>query len=333
MASAGWATHTTPVDSVGVVEIRRTLTPDDPTSPGSVVTIGAYDGVHLGHRQVIAEVCRIAAERGLRSAVVTFDRHPASVVRPESAPLLLTDLDQKLEQLSTTEIDTTVVVPFDDARALETAKDFVTDVLIGGLGMKAVVVGEDFHFGYQRLGNVALLRSMGVEHGFEVLGLGLVGLDGTPARDHEQVSSTFIRRALARGDLRRANAMLGRPYEVRGEVGRGDRRGRELGFPTANVRVDRSILLPDDGVYAGWFERADGSVHAAAISLGTRPHFFDDGDLLLEAHLLDFEGDLYGEWVRVRFVELLRPQQVFAGLDDLVEQLHRDVDAARTALA
>ena len=318
---------------MGAVETRRTLTPDDPTSPGSVVTIGAYDGVHRGHRQIIAEVCRIAGERGLRSAVVTFDRHPASVVRPESAPLLLTDLDQKLEQLSTTGVDTTVVVPFDDARALETAEDFVTEVLIDCLGVKVVVVGEDFHFGYQRLGNVALLRSMGEEHGFEVLGLSLVGLDGMPARDHEQVSSTFIRRALARGDLRRANAMLGRPYEVRGKVDRGDRRGRELGFPTANVRVDRSVLLPEDGVFAGWFERADGSVHAAAISLGTRPHFYDDGDRLLEAYLLDFDGDLYGEPVRVCVVELLRPQQVFAGLDDLVEQLHRDVDAARTALA
>ncbi len=130
---------------MGAVETRRTLTPDDPTSPGSVVTIGAYDGVHRGHRQIITEVCRIAGERGLRSAVVTFDRHPASVVRPESAPLLLTDLDQKLEQLSTTGVDTTVVVPFDDARALETAEDFVTEVLIDCLGVKVVVVGEDFH--------------------------------------------------------------------------------------------------------------------------------------------------------------------------------------------
>tara|TARA_Y100000310_G_scaffold199129_2_gene199109 strand:- start:4441 stop:5397 length:957 start_codon:yes stop_codon:yes gene_type:complete len=318
---------------VGAVETRLALTPADSTLPGSVVTIGAFDGVHRGHRQVITEVCRIADERGLRSAVVTFDRHPASVVRPESAPLLLTDLDQKLELLSTTSIDTTVVVPFDEARALETAEDFVTEVLIGCLGVRVVVVGEDFHFGYQRLGNVALLRSMGAEHGFEVLGLGLVGLDGVPARDHQQVSSTFIRRALSRGDLRRANAMLGRPYEVRGEVDRGDGRGRELGFPTANVRVDGSILLPEDGVYAGWFERADGSVHATAISLGTRPHFYDDGDLLLEAHLLDFDGDLYGESVRVRFVELLRPQQVFDGLDGLVEQLQLDVATARSVLA
>ncbi len=315
------------------MEIRRALTPAEPDAAGTVVTIGAYDGVHVGHRQVIAQVCRLAEERSLRSAVVTFDRHPASVVRPESAPLLLTELDQKLEQLATTGVDETVVVPFDDEAATESAEAFVTRVLVDCLDVRAIVVGEDFHFGHQRLGNVALLRAMGEVHDFEVLGLGLVGLDGVPARDHEQVSSTFIRRALSRGDLVRANAMLGRPYEVRGVVGQGDRRGRELGFPTANVKVDRTVLLPEDGVYAGWFERADGAVHAAAISLGTRPHFYADGDLLLEAHLLDFDDDLYDEAVRVRFVALLRPQQVFDGLDDLVAQLHRDVEGARGALA
>ncbi len=315
------------------MEIRRELSPHDPSSPGTALTIGAYDGVHVGHRQVVAEVRRLANERGLASAVVTFDRHPATVVRPESAPLLLTDNEQKLEQLVTTGVDLTLVVPFDEVRAMESAEEFVADVLVGCLGARLVVVGEDFHFGHQRLGNVALLRAMGEVHDFEVLGLGLVGLDGVPARDHEQVSSTFIRRALSRGDLVRANAMLGRPYEVRGVVGQGDRRGRELGFPTANVKVDRTVLLPEDGVYAGWFERADGAVHAAAISLGTRPHFYADGDLLLEAHLLDFDDDLYDEAVRVRFVALLRPQQVFDGLDDLVAQLHRDVEGARGALA
>ena len=321
------------VGSLVAVEIRRRLTAADTEAPGTVLTIGAYDGVHRGHRQVIAEVCRLADERGVTSAVVTFDRHPASVVRPESAPLLLTDLDQKLEQLATTGVDLTMVVSFDEARAVESAESFVTEVLVGALGVTLVVVGEDFHFGRQRLGNVDLLRSMGADLGFEVTGLGLVGLDGTPARDHEQVSSTFIRRALARGDLVRANAMLGRPYEVRGVVGGGDRRGRELGFPTANVRVPAEILLPEDGVYAGRFERADGSVHGTAISLGTRPHFYDDGDLLLEAHLLDFDDDLYGESVRVRFEALLRPQRRFDALDALVAQLHDDVAAARTVLA
>lgn len=330
MAPAGWATHTTPVDSVGVVEIRRTLTPDDPTSPGSVVTIGAYDGVHLGHRQVIAEVCRIAAERGLRSAVVTFDRHPASVVRPESAPLLLTDLDQKLEQLSTTGIDTTVVVPFDDARALETAKDFVTDVLIGGLGMKAVVVGEDFHFGYQRLGNVALLRSMGVEHGFEVLGLGLVGLDGTPARDHEQVSSTFIRRALARGDLRQANAMLGRPYEVRGEVGPTDFVTSDA--PVCKVYVNPTILLPGHGRYACWFEDMHGSRIGTVVLVEPTAGGSDVAGSTILALPLGTGLDLGEGSVRVSFVSFLENHFSDEASRVPSERLGELADSAREAL-
>ena len=186
------------------MEIRRELSPHDPSSPGTALTIGAYDGVHVGHQQVVAEVRRLAKERELASAVVTFDRHPATVVRPESAPLLLTDNEQKLEQLAITGVDLTLVVPFDEVRAMESAEEFVADVLVGCLGARLVVVGEDFHFGHQRLGNVALLRDMGSRMGFEVLGLGLIGLTGSPARDHEQVSSTFIRRALARGDLQRA---------------------------------------------------------------------------------------------------------------------------------
>jgi riboflavin kinase/FMN adenylyltransferase len=310
------------------VEVRRTLQPARPDSLGTVLTIGAYDGVHRGHRKVIAEVCRLAEERGLGSAVVTFDRHPASVVRPESAPLLLTDLEQKLELLAATGVDQTLVVPFDEQRAAETAEDFVTNVLVGCLKVKLIVVGEDFHFGFRRLGNVALLREMGQALGFAVTGLGLVGMDGEPARDHEQVSSTFIRRALGRGDLARANAMLGRPYEVRGTVVKGDQRGRTLGFPTANVRVDASILLPADGVYAGRVELPSGERRDAALSLGTRPHFFNDGDLLLEAHLIDFSGDLYGQEVNVSFEKNLRPQQKFENLEALVAQLEKDVASA-----
>jgi len=310
------------------VEVRRTLQPDRQDSLGTVLTIGAYDGVHCGHRKVIAEVCRLAEERGLGSAVVTFDRHPASVVRPESAPLLLTDLEQKLELLAATGVDQTLVVPFDEQRAAETAEDFVSNVLVGCLKVKLIVVGEDFHFGFRRLGNVALLREMGQALGFAVTGLGLVGMDGEPARDHEQVSSTFIRRALGRGDLDRANAMLGRPYEVRGIGSKGDQRGRTLGFPTANVRVGASILLPADGVYAGRVELPSGEVRDAALSLGTRPHFFTDGDLLLEAHLIDFSGDLYGQEVNVSFEKNLRLQQKFESLEALVMQLEKDVASA-----
>jgi len=314
------------------VEIFRQIIPAKPEDPGTVLTIGAYDGVHRGHRSVIYEVCRLASERDLRSAVVTFDRHPASVVRPESAPLLLTELDQKIEQLSTTGIDLTLVVPFDENRAAESAEDFIDNVLVQCLKVKHVVVGEDFHFGRHRLGNVDLLRTIGKEKGFTVTGMGLVGLEGKPARDHEQVSSTFIRQALGEGNLGRANNMLGREYEVLGVVTAGDGRGKELGFPTANVRINSSVLLPADGVYAGWIELADGSIHGTAISLGTRPHFYTDGDLLLEAHILDFDANLYEEEVRVRFVEYLRPQKKFDNLQFLINQLELDVQETKELL-
>ncbi|CAN5565166.1 bifunctional riboflavin kinase/FAD synthetase [soil metagenome] len=301
---------------------------------GSAVTIGAYDGVHRGHRAVIAEVRRVAAERGLQSAVLTFDRHPAMVVRPESAPLLLTDLDQKLELLAGTGVDHALVVHFDEARSKEPAEEFVTEVLVGCLRARTVVVGEDFHFGHQRRGNVALLAEMGAAHGFDVTGLDLVGVDGDPADAPEQVSSTAIRRALRSGDLDRATHLLGRPHEVRGVVAHGDERGRELGFPTANVSVPGDILLPADGIYAGWYERPDGAVLPAALSLGRRPTFYDDAHAsLLEAHLLDFTGDLYGEPARVRFVARLRGEERYDTVEALIEQIGRDCDDARRSLA
>ncbi|MGZ4704647.1 MAG: bifunctional riboflavin kinase/FAD synthetase [Acidimicrobiales bacterium] len=301
---------------------------------GTVTTIGAYDGVHRGHREVIRQVREIAAERGLQTAVVTFDRHPASVVRPESAPLLLTDLDQKLELLESTGVDHTLVVHFDQARSLEPAEEFVTEVLVGRLGTRAVVVGDDFHFGHRRTGNVALLRAMGAELGFDVRGLELVGIDGAPAADDDRVSSTAIRAALAAGELDAANAMLGRAHEVRGVVGHGDERARELGFRTANVAVPDDICLPADGIYAGWYLRPDGVARPAALSLGRRPTFYERADTsLLEAHLLDFDDDLYDEPAQVRFVQRLRDELRFDSVDDLVVQMGRDCDDARKMLS
>jgi len=304
-----------------------------PPAAGSVVTIGAYDGVHLGHRAVIAEVRRRAAAQGGESVVVTFDRHPASVVRPESAPRLLTDLPQKIELLAATGIDRCVVIPFDEARSKEPAEEFVREILVDGLGARRVIVGEDFHFGHQRRGNVALLRAMGADLGFEVEGLALVDASGATAGEAEKASSTAIRRALQAGDLPAAAAMLGRDHEVRGMVTPGDARGRDLGFPTANVAVPGEILLPADGIYAGWYERPDGAVHSAAISLGRRPTFYEEAAAsLLEAHLLDFDGDLYGEPARVRFVARLRGEEKFDGVEPLVAQIRRDCDAARVIL-
>ncbi len=198
--------------------------------------------------------------------VVTFDRHPAMVVRPDSAPRLLCDLDQKLELLAATGVDATYVVHFDEERAKETAEEFVDEVLVGCLAARAVVVGEDFHFGHQRGGNVALLRAMGGSLGFTVEGLALVDADGTPGRRRPNVSSTAIRALLADGDVHGPQRPARPPHEVRGTVEHGDQRGRELGFPTANLAIPADIALPADGIYAGWFERADGTVVPTAMS-------------------------------------------------------------------
>ena len=310
-----------------------------------MVTIGAYDGVHLGHRAVIAEVRRRAEAAGRRSAVVTFDRHPAQVIRPDSAPLLLTDLDQKLELLEATGVDYAFVVRFDPERAAETAEDFVQTVLLDCLHAKEVVVGEDFHFGHRRRGNVALLEEMGSRSDFTVLGHKLVGTDGHAARDDAQVSSTAIRRAIHEGRLADANLMLGRPHEMRGVVVPGDQRGRTLGFPTANVAVPNEMLMPADGIYAGWIGRAPaaeviatggamgGAPLPAAIYIGKRPTFYDDRAMtLLEVHVLDFAGNLYGEHVAVRFTHRIRADARFASVEELGTQLQLDCDRARVLL-
>jgi riboflavin kinase/FMN adenylyltransferase len=299
---------------------------------GTVVTIGAYDGVHLGHQAVLRLVRELADARGLEAALVTFDRHPAEVVRPESAPRLLTTLDQRLELLDATEtLDLCWVLTFDEERSKESAEEFVREVLVDGIGARLVVVGADFHFGHKRGGNVPLLERMGAELGFEVLGLGLVAIDGDTSGT--PYSSTRIRELLAKGDVAEATRLLGRPHEVRGVVERGDRRGGpHLGVPTANLSVPQRICLPGDGVYAGTFVAEDAIERPAAISVGTRPTFYEDGDVLLEAHVLDFAGDLYDQLAKVRFREWIRGQERFESTDALVEQMAADLDEARRVL-
>lgn len=342
-----------------------------PPAGGSAVTIGAYDGVHLGHRHLISLLRERASAESLRSVVVTFDTHPAFVVRPDSAPPLLTDLDQKLELLATTGVDETVVVPFDERRASESAEDFVLEVLVRDLRARLVVVGQDFHFGHGRRGNVPLLTEMGLKHGFEVTGLAL-----EEDSSGEPVSSTRVRLALARGDVGEAARLLGRYHQVRGTVVRGEGRGgSQLGFPTANVDVPPEIALPSEGIYACWYGRADGTFLPAAVSLGYRPTFAAEGASLpvgsvaasnasnasnassgtphgevsggrrwaahqadkpprpvLEAFLLDFEGDLYGERAAVSFVERIRDERRFDSVGELVEAMTSDVDQVRRVL-
>jgi riboflavin kinase/FMN adenylyltransferase len=296
----------------------------------AVITIGAYDGVHRGHRAVIAQVQARAAELGARSVVVTFDRHPASVIRPDAAPRLLTNPAQKLELLADTGVDATVVVPFSPEQARETPVDFVERVIVNALRTQAVIVGSDFHFGHMRQGNITLLREMGERHDFTCEPVVLVPrADGVD----EPISSTAIRRALAGGEIETATRLLGRALEVRGTVVTGDQRGRTIGFATANVEIPNGMCLPSDGVYAGLYRRPDGSEHACAINLGRRPTFYVNAEhSLLEAHLLDFAGDLYGEDAAVTFVAFLRSEKQFAGIDELKTQLKLDVEHARVAV-
>ena len=311
------------------MQVIRDNQPSD-NSKRSVVTIGAYDGVHRGHQAVIGQVRKEAQQLGCQSVVVTFDKHPASVVRPESAPKLLTDLDQKLELLQQTGIDATLIVEFNRERSTEDPALFVKRVLVDTLRAQVVVVGEDFHFGFNRGGNVAMLRELGKQFDFQVEPVKLIA---RPDGVEEPVSSTSIRRALAGGQVETATNLLGRAYEVRGVVVNGDKRGRIIGFPTANVEVPNAMCLPADGVYAGKFKCDDGSMHACAINLGRRPTFFEHADhSLLEAHLLDFDGDLYGQKVSVTFEHFLRSERKFDGLEAIKTQLQLDVAAARLAL-
>ena len=293
----------------------------------SVVTIGAYDGVHRGHQAVIDQVRQQAEILDARSVVVTFDRHPASVVRPESAPLLLTDIDQKLELLANTGLDATCIVKFDETSSRETPTNFVKRVLVDGLSAKRVIIGEDFHFGHKRGGNVALLRELGPKFDFDVVPIELISRgDGVD----EPVSSTAIRRALAGGQVELATQLLGHHFEVRGRVVHGDERGRQIGFPTANIEVPSQICRPADGVYAGVLTRADGAKHVCAINLGRRPTFYEHADSsMLEAHLLDFDGELYGEIVKVSFSHFLRGERKFENIDALKAQLKNDIEQTR----
>jgi riboflavin kinase / FMN adenylyltransferase len=297
---------------------------------GAVVTIGVYDGVHLGHHAVLRLVRELADARDLAAVCVTFDRHPAEVVRPASAPTLITTPEQKLELLDATGyLDLCFVLHFDEARSREPAEDFVREVLVDAARARLVVVGADFHFGKGRGGDVALLQRMGAELGFEVIGVGLEAAAGGTI-----YSSTHIRELLAAGDVTAAAALLGRPHAVRGRVVEGDRRGRELGYPTANVAVPVRCCLPADGIYAGFFVDADGVERMAAISLGRRPTFYEAAETsLLEAHVLDFDGDLYGQAVEVRFVARLRGEAKFDSVEALVAQIERDVEDTRGMLA
>ncbi len=309
---------------------------DDQRVEASVLTTGAFDGVHVGHREVISQVIERAKGRGVSSAVVTFDVHPATVVRPDSAPKLLTRLPRKLELLEELGVDVAYVIEFDDARASTSAARFVEEVFIGRLGAQEILVGSDFNFGKGREGTVDFLREYGASSGFTVEGLELIKCD---VEATEPVSSTAIRRALVGGDVAGAAAMLARPFEIRGVVSRGDQRGRTIGFPTANVILPDDMARPANGVYACHYITPDGVRRPAAVNVGVRPTFYESADAaVLEAHLLDFpadgqSGDLYDQEARVQFVSFLRSERRFNGIDELKAQLETDIADTRNVLS
>jgi riboflavin kinase/FMN adenylyltransferase len=264
----------------------------------TVVGIGVFDGLHLGHQKVVGQVRRLAGERGAVATIVTFDPHPAWVLAPERAPMLLGTLDQRL--------------------ASESATDFVQRVLVEELRAKDVVVGRDFRFGHERTGDVSLLEEEGRRHGFDVVAEPIHG-------GSSRWSSTVVRRALLDADLEQANATLGRPFALRGTVVHGDARGVDLGYPTANLELAAHQLVPRTGIYAGAVRLPDRTWWPAAISIGTRPQFYDDGALLVEVHVPGFTGDLYAAVLDVAFVARLRGEMTFAGVPQLVTQIDLDV--------
>ncbi len=293
----------------------------------TVVVVGNFDGVHLGHQQVIAEARECAQDLGVeRLVAVTFDPHPMAVLRPEHAPVSLTTIEARAEMLAGFGVDDVFVVHFDNDVAGWSPEQFVREVLVETLHARAVVVGANFRFGAKAAGDVAKLRELGAIYDFEVLG---VALEGGP----QVWSSTYIRTCLAAGDVEGAALALGHPYFVRGVVELGDQRGRLLGFPTANVPT-RGLAAPADGVYAGWLTRLDtGQRYPAAISVGTNPTFDGVRNRRVEAYCLDRDDlELYGVEVEIAFVSRIRGMVKFEGVPALIETMKGDVQHTREEL-
>ena len=292
--------------------MRVTWLPDAERRPRTIA-VGEFDGVHLGHRVVIGEA----------DTVLTFDPHPRAVVAPDAAPKLLTSLDTKADIVSGLGVSELVVIPFDGAFAAQSPQDFVDDVLVGALDAKVVRVGENFRFGHRARGDVALLRA---QDAFRTEVADMVEVDG------EIVSSTHIRGLVVAGEVEKAARFLGLPFHLRGIVQHGDKRGRTLGYPTANLVPDNALCYPGNGIYAcrAALESADGSWDwwPAAVSIGVRPTFVTGRGVLIEAYLIGYEGDCYGQELRLAFLERIRGEKRFESVDALIEQMDRDTARA-----
>ena len=287
-----------------------------------VVALGNFDGVHLGHQAVLRRAVEEGRKRGVGVVAATFHPHPRVVLTPGGQPKLLTTLELRREALLRYGADEVWVIPFDEELSAKSPEEFVLYVLVGEIGAQAVVVGENFRFGHRAAGDLGDLRRVMRSSGGEAYGVAVrnEGPEGG-------ISSTRIRYLLAGGEVEEAARLLGRPYVLRGEVVLGDRRGRSIGFPTANVSVDPAVIVPARGVYAG-LVRAGRDVHAACTNVGVAPTF-ERGESRVEAYLLDFQGDLYGRIVDVSFAHRIRSERRFRGVEELKEQIARDVEEAR----
>jgi riboflavin kinase/FMN adenylyltransferase len=307
------------------MRVIRHLAHVAPPLPRVVLTLGNFDGVHLGHRAIIHRAREEARAAGGQVVVLTFHPHPIAVVAPDKAPPLLQSLHDRLARLRDLGVDVTVVQRFTTAFAGLDPETFVRDFLRAHLELLHVVVGYNVTFGRARSGTVDTLEALGTRYGFTVDAVGPVTVG------EAQVSSSVLRRLIATGDVRRAAALLGQPFELRGRVVRGEQRGRTLGFPTANLHQRAGVLLPADGVYAAR-ARVDGHTWPAVLNIGVRPTF---GTMrrTVEAHLLDFDGDLYGRWLTLGLIDRLRGEQRFPGPEALRQAIAADVAHAREVLA
>jgi riboflavin kinase / FMN adenylyltransferase len=289
-----------------------------------VVTIGVFDGVHRGHQEMIGHALRRARAAMLPLVLITFDPHPSEVVRPGSHPPVLTPVKRKAELAESLGVDAFFVLPFTTELSHMPPDEFVHVVLVERLHAAAVVVGENFRFGHRAAGDLELLRTLGTRFGFSTEGVGML------KDDDVTLSSTFVRSSIDAGDVSQAEKALGRPHRIDGIVVRGEGRGRQLGYPTANVHTDRHIAIPADGIYAGWAVLRDKRL-PAAISVGTNPTF-EGRQRTVEAYILDFDEDIYGVELGVEFVERLRGMEKFDSVEDLITQMGVDVEQTRDRL-
>jgi riboflavin kinase/FMN adenylyltransferase len=303
-----------------------------------VATIGVFDGVHKGHQALIHRAVELARQRGLPSVVLTFDPHPAEVVRPGSHPAQLTSLNRKAELVEELGVDVFCVLPFTPELSRVPPDEFVHELLVDRLHVAAVVVGQNFTFGHLAAGDVTMLRNLGHRFGFVTEGADMITVPRNGAATDEDMvfSSTYIRSCIDAGDVTAAAAALGRPHRLEGIVVRGDGRGRELGYPTANLSTTRHAAVPADGVYACWFvhhvpPRAEPKRLMAAVSVGTNPTF-SGRERRVEAFVLDLDEDLYGQRVALDFVTRLRDMERYDSIDALVDQVGKDVDRTRELL-